>query len=100
MSNAERKGRGLRRTRAQWSALIAQYNDSALTQTAFCDARGLAISSFTRALRRERNAHSDIRHADAFVPVLMDGARQHGESSAWDVELTLGTGVVLRIRGA
>ena len=88
------------RTGAQWSALLSRYHDSELTQTAFCEAHGLAISSFTTALRRERNAPAArSEHHDAFVPVLVDGAAEHTSSLAWDVELTLGAGIVLRIRG-
>ena len=99
MKKTGRSGRATRRTRAQWSALIKQYGDSAQTQTAFCAARGLAISSFTTALRREREDSVGVEHAQSFVPVMVDSAPELTHSSAWDVELTLGAGVVLRIRG-
>ena len=99
MKKAEPKGRGSRRTRAQWSALIEQYAESELTQSEFCEVRGLAISSFTTALRRWRETPGGMGHAAAFVPVRVDDALRHVESSAWDVELTLGAGIVLRIRG-
>ena len=69
---AARKTHRTQRTQAQWSELLAQHRDSALTQIAFCEAHGLAICSFTTALRREREAsgHSEIRNA--FIPVLVD----------------------------
>lgn len=98
MNKTGRSGRSARRTRAQWSALIEQYGQSEQTQTAFCSARGLAISSFTKALRRERENGVAVEHTRAFVPVLVDGAAEHAQSPAWDVELTLGKGTVLRIR--
>jgi len=59
----------------------------------------LAISSFTKALRREREDSVPVGRAQAFVPVLVDSAPELAQSPAWDVELTLGAGVVLRIRG-
>jgi hypothetical protein len=99
MDKPGRKRGGTRRTAAQWSALIAQYSDSAQTQKAFCAARGLAISSFSKALRQTREDGVDVEHARAFVPVVVDNTLERGESSAWVVELTLGAGIVLRIRG-
>ncbi len=99
MKKTERSGRATRRTRRQWSALIEQYAEGAQTQTAFCASRGLPISSFTSALRRARESGDDVAPANAFVPVHVDGVSQPTPSSAWDVELTLGAGIVLRIRG-
>ena len=99
MKKTERGGRAARRTRAQWSALLDQYGESAQTQAAFCAARGLAISSFSRALRRARAGGVDAAPANAFVPVVVDSVAQLTPSSSWDVELTLGAGIVVRIRG-
>ena len=101
MRKTARKGGGTRRTRAQWSTLIAQYRGGAMTQKAFCSTHGLAISSFSKALRVARETSTDVERSPTFVPLLPDSARQHVEpSSAWDVELTLGAGIVLRIRSA
>jgi hypothetical protein len=98
MMKAARNTSRTQRNRAQWSALLGRYRDSALTQTAFCEAHGLAISSFTRALRRERDAAVHSEHHDAFVPVLVDSAGEPSEAPQWDLELTLGAGIVLRMR--
>lgn len=87
-----------RRTAQQWSAVLEQYRHSGLTQTAFCEAQGLAISSFTSALRRARESDVELPRADAFAPVVVDGVTPLDSSSAWDIELTLDAGVVLRIR--
>ena len=95
---AARKTPRTQRTRTQWSALLGQYRDSALTQTAFCEAHGLAISSFTTALRRERKAPVQSENRDAFIPVLVDSAGEASEVTDWEFELTLGAGVVLRMR--
>ena len=100
MRKTARKGGGTRRSRAQWSTLIAQYRGSALTQKAFCSTRGLAISSFSKALREAREESADTERSPAFVPVSVDSAVHHVEpSSTWDVELNLGAGIVLRVRG-
>ena len=99
MKKTERNGRAVRRTRTQWSTLLKQYGESAQTQTAFCASRGLPISSFTSALRRARKSGVDGASANAFVAVEVDSAAPVTPRSAWDVELTLGAGIVLRIRG-
>ena len=99
MRKAARASRGPRRTRAQWAALLEEYKDSKLTQTAFCSARDLAVSSFTGALRRAREDQVDVRSAGTFVPVVLSNTVEAAQSSVWDVELTLGAGIVLRIRG-
>ena len=98
MEKSGRKRGGARRTPTQWSALLDQYRDSAQTQTAFCAARGLAISSFTRALRQARDGGVDVERSSAFVPVVVDDTLMPVEPSAWEVELTLGASIVLRIR--
>jgi hypothetical protein len=95
---AARKAPRTQRTRAQWSALLGRYHDGALTQTAFCEAHDLAISSFTTALRRERKTPAQGEHHDAFVAVLVDSAGEASEAPDWDLELTLGAGIVLRMR--
>ncbi len=99
MKKANRNSGAVRRTESQWSALLEQHRQSGLTQVAFCEAHGLAISSFTSALRRAREVGFDVARANAFVPVLVEGVAEHVSSSVRDVELTLGAGIVLRIRG-
>ena len=80
--------------------MLRQYYNSELTQTAFCETHGIAISSFTTALRRERKAPAVIEPGEEFLPVVMDSAAQPSTSLDWNVELTLGVGIVLRIRSA
>lgn len=100
MRKTARKGGRTRRSRAQWSTLIAQYRQSAQTQKAFCRTHGLALSSFSKALREVREDSTDGDRSTAFVPVLVDSAAHEvGPSTTWDVELTLGAGIVLRVRG-
>ena len=100
MNKRARKGGGTRRSRTEWSTLIAQYRESALTQKTFCSTHGVALSSFGKALREAREGGADVERSAAFIPVQVDSAAEHVEpSSTWDVELTLGAGIVLRVRG-
>ena len=99
MKKAEGSGRAARRTQTQWSKLLEQYGQSAQTQTALCASRGSPISSFTSALRRAREGGFDAARANAFVAVEVYSVTHATPASAWNVELTLGAGIVLRIRG-
>ena len=89
----------IRRTRAQWTELLKQYRASGQTQTAFCEAHRVPISSFTRALRRARDAPGDTLTDDDFVPVSLEELPSTVTSqTVWDIELSLGADVVLRLR--
>lgn len=92
----KRKTRQARRSREQWAALFAEQADSGLSQTAFCASRGIVVSTFTNAKRR-----LDVSggHADHdFVALSMDGSTTRDVTPAWNIELSLGAEVVLRIR--
>ena len=95
-----RKSSHARRTPAQWSPLVQRYHDSTLTQSEFCKAHGLALSSFTKALRESRASVAASPPAQEFVPMELDDAESSIVRAEWDVELELGSGVVLRIRVA
>jgi putative transposase len=90
-----------RRSSAQWQRLIAEQADSDLTQSAFCRARGISPSSLKYWKRRLAGlAASTVDVAGpGFVELtaaVADDAVAGGHS--WDVELDLGTGMVLRLR--
>ena len=99
-----------RRTPREWDVLFAEQLDSGLTQLAFCRSRGLSAGSFYNAKGRARAAMSEVGHCreDEFVavtlspqPSLPSGVRRdYASDASWDVELTLGGGVVLRVRTA
>jgi hypothetical protein len=91
--------RRTRRSREQWAALFAEQADSGLTQAAFCASRGMVVSTFTNAKRRLRET-PDRLGGDDFVALDMDRSATRDVASAWDIELSLGTEVVLRIRSA
>jgi hypothetical protein len=83
-----------RRSAAQWERLIAEQSAGALSQRVFCARRGIAYSSFCGWKRRLGEAARGATEAPAFIELAVEPP---GEPH-WDVELTLGTGVVVRVR--
>lgn len=90
----------IRRTRAEWRDLLARYERSGLSQQSFCDEHGLALSTFCK-WRRELGAVAGTAEpvfAEVEVEHRMQPREQIEPQSNWDIELTLGPGMVLRIR--
>ena len=84
-----------RRSRDQWSQLMADYEASSLTQREFCEHRQLAYSTFCYWRKRLSADTGSMRLSEPLVelPVLP----MH-EPAHWRLELELGQGVVLRVR--
>ena len=81
---------------------MAEQAASGLDQQAFCRSRGLSTSAFYNAKSRLRAAPVSRRgpSASEFVAVALEPQdRGHDTTTAWEVELSLGAGVVLRVRG-
>ncbi len=98
-------GRHVRRSEAQWRSLMTEFETSGISQHAFCARHGLAKSTFElwrRKLREARTADAiDIRPEALFVELsapVTDRAEAPPAAPAWEVELDLGAGVVLRLR--
>ena len=97
--------RRARRTAAQWRDLFERFEQSGQTRGKFCAAHGLALSTFD-LWRRKLGATPtpvDEEHPEALFVELTSSARtQMSPTSsgprAWEVELELGAGVVLRLR--
>ena len=96
-----------RRSAAQWRKLIERFDRSGQTRSKFCVANGLALSTFDlwrRKLGQTRAAADDEHHESLFVELTnateSAGSRTSQETGAWEVELELGAGVVLRLRRA
>ena len=95
--------RQAKRSREQWLAVISEQSASGQTAREFCDSHGLSISTFCTARRRAKAAGADVGRSTGtggeFVSVTLDDVQPADSSSGrWDVELTLGVGVVLRLR--
>ena len=96
-----------RRTVAQWRKLIERFDRSGQTRGNFCAANGLALSTFDLWRRKlgETQAAADEQHPESLFVELTNatepaGARSAAGTGAWEVELELGAGVVLRLRRA
>ena len=96
-----------RRTAAQWRKLIERFDRSGQTRGKFCAANGLALSTFDLWRRKlgETQAAADEVHRESLFVELTNatepaGSRTAAGAGAWEVELELGAGVVLRLRRA
>jgi hypothetical protein len=93
---AKRRAEGrIRRTADEWQALVEEHRASGVSQAAFCARRGIVLSSFHRARRRVAEATSvtEAKAAD-FVPV----SHAPHDSAGWELELSVGERVVMRLR--
>ena len=87
------------RTQEQWKALLEEFNTSGLTRAAFCKKHRIATSS----LYRWQQLFERARNAD-FIDVtepLVNAPESHPtpvRDNDWQVELELGSGIVLRLR--
>ena len=86
------KRAAVRRTRAQWQAIMSRFERSGQGRREFCEAEGLVLGTFSwwcRELGRSGPGGSAL-----FVELA--GGRS--AAAAWDAELELGGGMVLRVR--
>lgn len=98
---SQRKRRQARRTAEEWAVLLAEQVASGLSQAAFCTSRGLTPASFANAKRRlqaEDGVADGSHRRDDFVALDIDAQPAPPSASSWDIELSLGAQVVLRIR--
>jgi hypothetical protein len=88
----------VRRSAEQWHELVARFEQSGQSREQFCAERGLALSSFCRwqgKLREEATTAQAAGGEAIFVQLAADAA---SSLPAWEVELQLGAGVLLRLR--
>ena len=107
MNRAGGTRRRARRTVAQWRKLIDRFEGSGQTRGKFCAVNGLALSTFDLWRRKlgETQAPADEAHPESLFVELSNtteaaGSRTAAGTGAWEVELELGAGVVLRLRRA
>lgn len=85
-----------RRSEQEWRAVMAQFARSGLGSEAFCAREGLAPSTFWNwRSRLQRGGRTKAAApVSPFVELVSDSA-----SREFDIELDLGRGVILRMRG-
>ena len=87
------------RTQEQWKALLEEFNTSGLTRAAFCKKHRIATSSLYRWQQLFEHA-SNAGFIDVTEP-LVNAPGSHPvpvRDNDWQVELELGSGIVLRLR--
>jgi hypothetical protein len=96
----KRETRQPRRGRDEWARLFSEQAESGLSQRAFCESRHLSVSTFCNAKRRAGAAARDGAPGIGgdFIPIIFDTETSEPATERWNIELDLGSGVVLRIR--
>jgi len=85
--------RRARRSRDDWQRLVSEQAESGLTQTAFCEAKGLSLAS----LQYWKRKLADDRETTPAAP-WVDLGTLAATTPGWDIELQLGDGIWLRLR--
>jgi len=98
--------RSTRKSILQWQALVADCARSGLSAIAFCNQRRLSYVSFIHwrvKLKRQESAEALPDAKSPFVEISPSSSVHplpEQKTTAWDVELILGAGMVLRLRCA
>jgi putative transposase len=91
--------RRIRRSREEWQALVARFQDSGQTPEQFCAELGIGQSTLRRwCSRLQERPPEVVTQAPVFVPLTSEERRHAVSAQSWEVELQLDTGVVLRLR--
>lgn len=86
---ATRVNKRTSRSRAEWEQLINMYEESGQSRKIFCAYRAIPVSSFDYWRAKLKREAAEAGFIELTPPPACAG---------WDVELELGTGVVLRLR--
>ncbi len=90
-----------RRTQTQWRELLDRFNRGGQTQEQFCTEHNLGLSTFGRWRKRLRQQRvKPPKHTTDALFVELEQDTSTPSVQSWDVELQLGTGMVLRLRHA
>jgi hypothetical protein len=82
-----------------WQEQINNWQSSHLTQVQFCQQQGLAMSTFyswQKKLRTETVSEQQL--PPPFIELPLDSLHTPEPENHWDIELSLGNGITLRIR--
>lgn len=85
--------RSRRRSPEEWAQLMIAYEESGLGQRQFCQDHGLGYSTFGKWKKR-LSASTHFPETD----LIEITSTVTEPPSPWEVELTLGSGMVLRVR--
>ncbi len=87
------------RSKAQWEQLVQEYQESELSQSAFCKAHEIPCSSFLK-WRKYFTAQTSRDFVEITEPLNRTPLQKTTteQPNHWQVELELGAGVILRVR--
>lgn len=94
--------------KSQWAQLISDYEAGQLSQQAFCQKHYISVSSLHKWRKLLKNpADNIVTSPSSFIEVVLpsDALNQSAPVASatphndWQVELDLGKGIVLRLRG-
>jgi len=89
----------IQRTRGQWKSLVDEFTTSGLTKVAFCKKKGIATSCFHRWQHVFAGQPAASEFIDITEPITAAASPPPVAGNAdWQVELELGSGMVLRLR--
>ncbi len=87
-----------RRTPEQWQALVDQWQSSGQSAARFCDAQAIGYASFCSWRKRLAGDQASPSAEDQDVSFIdLSGLSSSGEGRAWNIVLSLGNGVELRL---
>jgi hypothetical protein len=91
------------RSKAQWQSLITEYENSPLSQQAFCNKHQIAVSSFHKWRKRfdpQPSPAAFVEIGQTLATASVSEQTSNNAEKSWEVELELGQGLVLRLRCA
>ena len=98
---ANTRSGSVRRSEADGRALLARFAESGLTQKAFCEREGVALSTFqfwkNRLGHQPPGASAGTQEPTSAASVIELGTLED-RPAGWEVEIALGDGVSLRLR--
>ena len=86
------------RNREQWSQIIEEFYTSHMSIAAFCRSRQLNEGSFYRWRKLLTEQPAPVDEPPLFVDITPPVSQPAPDTPAWDIELALGNGMVLRMR--
>jgi len=97
-TNPSSKIHNNRRSVEQWQDIMSAYDSSGLTQELFCVQESIALSTFYTW--RQRLSAVKPAKVKSKKPLFVELASSlpENKSSGWDIELSLGDSIVLRLR--
>jgi transposase-like protein len=99
--------RRVRRSAAQWRTLVAAFEQSGVSRRAFCARHGVSVSTFDWWRKRlgteprclpVARADGNALFVELSAPLVAGASDATRAAPAWDLELELGAGMVLRLR--